>query len=217
MSQQNSKKRGRRLNVRDQIWQWCFSDPLCIWDPQDKRHEFPLDKLFPGCDRDIEKRNFSLKPGQIRSIIDRTILGYDDRKGFPPGVLPEGFIEPRHQGYEMLAGPRGKWQISVSFFHVDLISPEGVVHHADVTDVMGEEWMTLFRTEISNRYPVIKEEMRLAYERLKVEMGDQAKYFHPSADAAWMRLREEARLPTINFKEARAYLARTFGALETVE
>ena len=192
------KKRGRRLSIRDQVWQWTFSDPLCIWDPNDKRYEFDL--FGYGVDRDIEKRNFSLTPREVREIIERKILGYDDLKGFPAGVLPTDFVMGRREGYDMVSGPRGKWQVKVDFMTVDLISPEGVYHKACVTDMMGDEWMKKLNFEVSRLYPIMTEHLASPY----------------SSGDIWLKMREVITVPNINFKGVRNYLHANYGMKEEV-
>lgn len=195
------KPRGRQLNHRGRKWQWKFGDPLLIWDDKDTKHFFHLHQIFGyGVDRDREKRNFALRPKQVVEVIDRFILGYDDRKGFPPGVLPEDFVVARKQGYEIVAGPRGKWQVSTSFFFNTIISPEGIEYHPPAEELMGKEWVDAMMAFIREHAAVVRE----ANPDMKVM-------------DAWEAAKDTLTPPKPNFKAIRAYLQEHFGALETAD
>jgi hypothetical protein len=184
----------RKLNVFGQPWEWKFDNPLLVWDPSGKLHKI---SLGAGVDRDIEKKNFSIRPRKIVDLIARNFLGYTDRGGFPAGfTVPEHFWF-RREGFELLAGPRGKWQIKVTNWRTELISPEGIHYRPSTKDVMGQEWLDKMSEEVEKLYPRIVEELE----------GDVVKY---RRDLAWQRLQDELSVKT-NYQAARRYIRETFG------
>jgi len=123
--------KGRRLVIRGETWRWSGVDTIRIQGPDGGSHRFCLTD-FSGLDWNTlermswKKPAYAITPWRVVDFIDRRILGYTDRGGFPDGVLPEGWEAAPPQGSRPVQGPRGTWHWWVDDRIAILQSPEGV-------------------------------------------------------------------------------------------
>lgn len=187
----------RKISVFGQPWEWQYRGGLA-WDPEGRCHHLDLDKYFGY--GNVQEHYFALTPKKVLYAISRQFLGFDDRAGFPPGVIPDDFKVARKPGYELLSGPRGQWQIKVERWMIQLISPEGFDYRADAGTIFGEDWNNEMRDEISRIYHQIKDQKN-------PDTRDER-------DAAWEQTLKEAQTPKIPYHHARRYLRERFGHYE---
>lgn len=123
--------KGRPLVIRGATWKWAGVDLLRIESPDGTTHRFPLTE-FSGLDWNSlermawKKPAYAVTPGRMVDFIDRRILGYTDRGGFPAGIVPDGWEPPVPEGSRAVQGPRGTWRWWIEDRRVRLQSPEGV-------------------------------------------------------------------------------------------
>lgn len=123
--------KGRVLVIRGATWRWEGVGNLRIQAPDGTTHRFALTE-FSGLSwnslerMEWKKPAYAVTPGRMVDFIDRRILGYADRTGFPDGVVPEGWEPPVPDGSRAVRGPRGTWRWWIEERFVRLQSPEGV-------------------------------------------------------------------------------------------
>lgn len=126
----------RSVHVRGQEWKWRYGYPLIVIDPNGKQHETDL----VSCS-DYED-NYPITPRDVVRTIDWIILGYDECKGFPEGVLSPDF-HPKHNPFDHLVrGPRGRYGIRVTPIEVFITTPEGVKVTAGINDIFEAEFFS---------------------------------------------------------------------------
>lgn len=159
----------RRLVIRGETWGWRFGREVPIVAPDGRRFKIGLQELtgrdWDSIERGTRKRCFSTRPGQVASYIDRTLLGYTDARGFPPGVLPRNWRPSLHGGWIGLQGPRGLWQWRPHPWVIQLRSPEDVSSDARIYDVLDMdlgEWADIKAAAIVASGSTVDDEMRRA-------------------------------------------------------
>lgn len=123
--------KGRRLVIRGQVWIWNGVDRIRIQGPDGTDHRVRLTE-FSGLDWNSLERvawkrpAYEITPWRVVDHIDRRILGYTDRNGFPKGVIPDGWEADVPHGSRPVPGPRGTWHWWIDDRIAILQSPEGV-------------------------------------------------------------------------------------------
>lgn len=159
----------RRLVIRNETWGWRFGRTVSIAHPDGRRSRVDIRDLTGMDWDDIEKgsrkRCFSVEPGEIASYIDRKLLGYDDAKGFPKGVLPKDWRQEVRKGWIGLQGPRGLWQWKPHPWAIRLYSPEDVMVDAriyNLLDMYVDEWAGIKAAAIEASGSTVDAELRRA-------------------------------------------------------
>lgn len=123
--------KGRRLVIRGRTWIWSGVDRIRIHGPDGRDHRVCLTD-FSGLDwNSLERMSwkrpaYEITPWRVVDYIDRRILGYTDRNGFPQGVIPDGWEADVPRGSRPVQGPRGTWHWWIEDRIAILQSPEGV-------------------------------------------------------------------------------------------
>lgn len=159
----------RRLTIRGETWGWRFGRDVPIVAPDGRRFKIDLRDLtgldWHGIERGTHKRYLSTTPRQIVDYIDRTLLGYTDARGFPPGILPRDWSTPVREGWIGVQGPRGLWQWKPSPWIIEVRSPEDVLHVARIYDLLDMdvgEWADIKAAAIVASGSTVDAEMRKA-------------------------------------------------------
>jgi hypothetical protein len=162
----------RRLVIRGETWGWRFGRAVSIRSPDGRGFRVDLRDLtgmdWNEIERGTHKRYFSIEPQRIVDHVDRTILGYDDARGFPKGVLPRGWRPELRQGWSGVEGPRGLWQWRPAPWIVQIRSPEDVSHEVrvyDLLDMTVDEWADLKAASIVASGSTVDDEIRRARAR----------------------------------------------------
>lgn len=165
----------RRLTIRGETWGWRFGREVPIVAPDGRRFRIDPRELtgldWHSIERGTHKRYFSTSPQQVVDYIDRTLLGYTDAVGFPPGVLPNGWSPSLRDGWIGVAGPRGLWQWKPSPWIVQMRSPEDVSHVCrlyHLLDMEVGEWADIKAAAIVASGSTVDDEMRKARTRLGI-------------------------------------------------
>lgn len=173
----------RKITIRGEEWSWKYGNPILIHNPKGHSHKFPHRDEY-----------YAITPRDIANMIDFKILGYDPRKGFPPGILPRGFsVSPQHD-HHRINGPRGTWWVRVTPILTYFVSPEGVKFTVASNDMFGDDWTT-------NQIAALE------------QYGDEYPRLDRMTPNAFIDALRDLSHPRPNFKAIRSYIDQQYGTI----